>query len=63
MRKTQIQIFLTGAVLGAIFGAAVLAPIFHILLIGAVVIGVGLALRRGRRLVLGRTRGQERLKP
>ena len=62
MEMTQVKIFLAGAILGAIFGAALLGPIVHFLLIGAVVLGVVAAVYRGRRLVLGRTRDDKRLK-
>ena len=57
----RVKVFITGAVLGAIFGAAVLGPIVHFLLIAAVVIGVGAALHRGRRLMFARTRRDKHL--
>jgi uncharacterized membrane protein YfcA len=62
MNVSQAKIFIVGAVLGAIVGAAFLGPIVHLVLIAVVVAGVGLALYRGRRLVLRRPKDEKRLK-
>lgn len=62
VRISQIRVFFLGAVVGAVFGAIVLGPVVHFLLIGAIVAGVGAALYRGRRIVLARTRADKRLK-
>lgn len=62
MNISQAKIFIVGAVLGAVFGAAVLGPVIHFLLIGVVVAGTSAVLYRGRRVVLGRSRNQKRLK-
>jgi hypothetical protein len=62
MKRSQVKIFTTGALLGAIFGALVLGPVVHFLLIGAVVAGLVAALSRGRRLVSGRARADKQLK-
>jgi hypothetical protein len=44
MNVSEAKIFIVGAVLGAIVGAAFLGPIVHLVLIAVVVAGVGLAL-------------------
>jgi uncharacterized membrane protein YfcA len=50
----RVKIFIVGAVLGAVFGATLLASIAHLLLIGLAVVGTGAVLVRGRRLVSAR---------
>jgi uncharacterized membrane protein YfcA len=62
MNLSQAKIFMVGAVLGAVVGAALLGPIVHLVLIGVVVATVGLALYRGRRLVLRRPKDEKQLK-
>lgn len=62
MNLSQAKIFMVGAVLGAVVGAAFLGPIVHLVLIGVVVGTVGLALHRGRRLVLRRPKDEKQLK-
>jgi uncharacterized membrane protein YfcA len=61
MNVSQAKIFMVGAVLGAVVGAAFLGPIVHLVLIGVVVATVGLALYRGRRLVLRRHKDEKQL--
>jgi hypothetical protein len=62
MNASQLKIFLFGAVLGAVFGATVLASIAHVILIGLAVAGAGAVVYRGRRLVLHRGENAEQLK-
>jgi uncharacterized membrane protein YfcA len=62
MNISQAKVFVVGAVLGAVFGAAVLGPAIHFLLIGVVVAGTGAVLYRSRRVILGRSRDEKRLK-
>ena len=57
----QVKIFITGAILGAIFGAAFLGSIVSFLLVGVVVLGVAAAVYRGRRFVLAHGRDDKRL--
>ena len=62
MNASQVKIFVFGAVLGAVFGATVLASIAHVILIGLAVAGAGAVGLRGSKLVLHRAEGGKRLK-
>jgi hypothetical protein len=59
---SQAKTFIVGIVLGAVVGAALFGPIVQLLLIGVIAASAGLAIYRGRRLVLRRLKGDERLK-
>lgn len=59
---SQAKVFISGAALGAVVGAAFLGPIVHLVLIAIVAASVALALYRGRRLVLRRAKGGRQLK-
>lgn len=61
MNVSQAKIFIAGAILGAVVGAAFLGPIVHVVLVGVVVATVALALYRGRRLVLRRHKDEKQL--
>jgi hypothetical protein len=61
MNASQAKIFIFGAVLGAVFGATVLASIAHLLLIALALAGAGAVVHRGRRLVLHRAENGKRL--
>jgi uncharacterized membrane protein YfcA len=63
MNVSQAKVFIVGMLLGAVVGAAFLGPIVHLVLIGVVVAGLGLAFYRGRRLVLRRPKDERQLKP
>ena len=58
--RSQAKIFVLGAVLGAVFGATVLASIAHLLLIGLALVGVGALVYRGRRRLVTRAGREER---
>jgi len=58
--RSQAKIFVVGAVLGAVFGATVLASIAHLLLIGLALVGVGALVYRGRRRLVTRAGREER---
>jgi hypothetical protein len=60
MNVSRLKIFVFGAVLGAVFGATVLASIAHVLLIGLAVAGAGAVVLRARRLVLDRAESGSR---
>ena len=62
MNVSQAKVFIVGVVLGAVAGAAFLGPILHVVLIGAVIAGLGLAFYRGRRLILRRPKEEKQLK-
>jgi O-antigen/teichoic acid export membrane protein len=62
MNVSQPKVFICGVVLGAVVGAAFLGPIVHLVLIGVVAAAVGLALYRGRRLLLRRPKPKGQLK-
>ena len=62
MNLSQAKTFIVGVVLGAVVGAVVLGPIVHLVLIGVVAASVGLALHRGRRLVVRRPKSEKQLK-
>ena len=55
---TSVKMFVTGALLGTLFGATFLGAISHLLIIALAVVGAGALALAGRRRRLGRSRRQ-----